>query len=377
METAIRGEDAAVTEPILEAYPVDDVSARRGESPVTPVSAPGGDPRALAEVEKLLEKEPTSFGFFQAVRLLQQLRPNRKPVGHFVDPAQEVVRFRVQPAIHFPPSEIHELDLPETGSAKMSVNFMGLTGPQGLLPHHYSLLISERRRVRDHAIGDFFDLFHHRILSLFYRAWEKFRFSVGYERGGDDGLSVHLRDFVGLGVAGSQPNLPFPQDALLYYTGLFALQPRGAEALQQILFDVLDVPTEVEQFVGHWYPLAKVDQCAVGGDEGVSNQLGIGAVAGDEIWDAQTCVRIKLGPLTRAEYDALLPGGKAHENLRALARFFCHDQFELELQLILARDEVPGFVLGSEEGPQQPLGWCTWVNTRQFTRDADETILSL
>jgi type VI secretion system protein ImpH len=341
-----------------------------------PAAHPGGG-EALALVERLLREEPTSFGFFQAVRLLQRLRSDRKSVGHFVDPAQEVVQLRANSAISFPTAEIAELELADGERARMTVNFMGLTGPQGLLPHHYSILIGDRNRARDLALGDFFDLFHHRMLSLFYRAWEKFQFLAAYERGVDDALTVHLRDFIGIGLESSRPELPFPADALLYHTGLLALQPRGAQALQQILADMLGLPTEITQFVGRWHPLPASDLCAVGEEEDVSNQLGVGTVVGDEIWDAQSGVRISLGPLSRAQYDALLPGGAAHATVRTLVRFFCHDQFDLELQLILARDQVPGFVLGAEAGPPQPLGWCTWISTRGFTRDADETTLEL
>jgi len=341
---------------------------------VAPADSDNLDP--LARLEALLRDEPTSFGFFQAVRLLRQLRPDRAPIGRFVDPSDEVVRFSVPGSIGFPPSEVHSLDLPDEGSARMSVNFLGLTGPQGFLPLQYTLLIGDRKRARDGAIGDFFDLFHHRLISLFYRAWEKSRFSVVYERGEEDALTVHLRDLTGVGLDDARRHLPVPEDALLFYAGLLGPQPRGAQALKQILGDYFGLPVEIEQFVGRWYPLPKSDQCALGEEEGASNQLGLGAVAGDEIWDAQTCVRIRVGPLTRPQYDSLLPGGAGHRSLRALTRFFSHDQFDFELQLVLARDEVPGFVLG-DPAVSQPLGYSTWLRTREFSRDADDTVLTL
>jgi type VI secretion system protein ImpH len=337
----------------------------------------GGDEALdpLIRIEELLRDEPTSFSFFQAVRLLRQLRPERAAVGRFVDPADEIVRFSVPSSISFPPSEIGSLELPEDGPARMSVNFMGLTGPQGLLPYHYTLLIAERRRVRDAAIGDFFDLFHHRLLSLFYRAWEKYRFSVSYELLEDDALTVHLRDLIGIGLEPAQEKLPLPDDGLLYYAGLLGPQPRGARALEQLLADHFDVPVAVEQFVGRWYPLPRHDQCELGDDDSLSNQLGLGAVAGDEIWDSQTCVRLRVGPLPRHRYDSFLPGGRDNDRLRSLTRFFSHDQFDFELQLVLAREDVPGLVLG--DPISQPLGWSTWIRTREFARDADETTLTL
>jgi type VI secretion system protein ImpH len=324
-------------------------------------------------LERILRQEPSSFGFFQAVRLLERLRRDRAPVGRYADPADEVVRFSVNPAISFPPSEIHALELPTEGPARMSVNFFGLTGAQSVLPYHYSLLVSERLRARDGAMAGFLDLFHHRLLSLFYRAWERHQVTVAYEKG-EDSLRAHLLDLVGMGLESQQARLDVPDDVLAYYTGLLGPEPRSALALEQLVADFFRVPVEVEQFVGGWYPLEKGDQCSVGEELGASTQLGLGAVVGDEVWDHQMRVRIRIGPLARTQFDTFLPGGSAHEPLRALVRFFSHDQFDFEIQLVLARDEVPGCVLGVGE---QPLGLSTWIRTTALARDADETILSL
>src|SRR5690606_8343348 len=119
---------------------------------------------------------PNSFSFFQAVRILQAARPDREGVGRFVDPSREVVRFGAHRGIGFPASEIQTLEADGDRPLRMRVNFMGLIGPMGVLPHHYTLLASERSRTKDSAYGEFLDLFHHRLISLFYRAWEKSRF---------------------------------------------------------------------------------------------------------------------------------------------------------------------------------------------------------
>ncbi len=99
-------------------------------------------------------------------------------------------------------------------------------------------------------------------------------------------------------------------------------------------------------------------------------------MVGDEVWDQQARVRVRIGPVTREQYERFLPTGSAYESLRSVARFFTHDQFDFDIQLVPARDEVPGCVLGSDEQPP-PLGWGTWLRTRPFARDADETILTL
>lgn len=331
-----------------------------------------GQPELKAQVQE----NPTSFEFFQAVRVLERLYPGRGPVGTFLHPSEEVARFTVNPDTAFPASEIQTLDLDDGKQARMSVNFMGLTGPEGVLPYCYSLLVSERIRERDTAPRDFLDLFHHRIISLFYRAWEKYRFAVSYERDQQDRLTQHLKDLAGLGEPGLQNRLGIRDDAVVFYTGLFGPQQRSAAALQQLLGDYFGVPAEVEQFVGGWYRLSSSTECTLGDEGDPSEQLGWGAVAGEEVWDPQARVRLRLGPLTRSQYDDFLPFGNAYGPLRTLTRFFCGDQFDFEVQLVLARDEVPPSILGGED-PGSPLGWCTWMRSRPFTRDADDTILTL
>jgi type VI secretion system protein ImpH len=333
-------------------------------------------PVATAELEEQLKKSPTAFEFFQAVRLLERLRPGRQPVGFFVDPADEVVHFVTNPDTAFPASEIQSLDLDGSGPARLAVNFMGLTGPEGVLPYAYSLLMTERLRARDATLRDFFDLFHHRIISLFYRAWEKYRFAVAHERNQRDIVTQHLKDLVGLGDRHLQDRLAIRDDVLLFYAGLLAPQQRSAAALQQLVQDYFAVPVEVKQFVGGWYPLSASTQCAVGEDEDASEQLGWGAVAGDEVWDPQARVRLRLGPLTRRQYDQFLPNGSAFEPLQTLTRFFSGDQLDFEVQLQLARDEVPACTLDPDAGAS-PLGWCTWMRSQPFAHDPDDTILTL
>jgi type VI secretion system protein ImpH len=322
-----------------------------------------------------LSDEATSFGFFQAVRLLERLFPERRPVGGFGDPADEAVRFVVTPSIAFPPSEIRHVEL-HTEPPEMSVNFLGLVGPQGVLPYHYSLLVADRLRAGDRAPKAFLDLFHHRLVSLFYCAWLKHRFVVGYERDQRDPVTEHLLDVVGVGLEGFRGRLPVSDQVLAFYAGPLAAQQRSAAALEGILADYFDLPVTVEQFVGGWYPLATDTQCALGDERDESSQLGLGAVVGDEVWDQQARVRIRIGPLSRARYGEFLPGGAAHRTLQALTAFFSDDRFDFEVQLVLARAEVPPCVLDDDAGAGLPLGWSTWVSTQPFARDADETILT-
>jgi type VI secretion system protein ImpH len=330
-------------------------------------------------VEKLLRSDPWSFSFFQAVRLMQRMYTGRAPVGRFMHPAKEVVRFGAHAATAFPASQIQDIRWDTGGAPVMVINFMGLTGPSGVLPLYYSELIRERLRQKDSTLIAFLDLFNHRMVSLFYQAWEKYRFTVAYERGERDRLSLHLLDFVGLGTPGLQSRQAVADDSLLFYSGLLALRSRSALSLRSILEDYFDVPVEIEQFVGAWYPLAVQDQCCFDKGQSFSEQLGVGAVVGDEIWDQQSGLRIRLGPLTLKQYVDFLPHGAAWEPLRAITRFFSGNESEFEVQLVLRSDEVPACELDDQpsSGVLPQLGWLTWAKTEPMRRDAGDTILRL
>jgi type VI secretion system protein ImpH len=146
-------------------------------------------------------------------------------------------------------------------------------------------------------------------------------------------------------------------------------------ALRQLLIDYYNVPIEIEQFVGVWRPVETGSQCSFSDENNYSERLGFGAIVGDEIWDQQSRVRICLGPLTLRQYVDFLPGGEAHRRIRALTGFYAGGEYDMELQLILKREEVPPCELSAGEGPQ--LGWTSWVKNADFRRDPGETILEL
>lgn len=325
-----------------------------------------------------LREHPGRFQFFQAVRLMHRMLPDREAIGRFANPAREAVRFSANNVLAFPPSQIQTLDWCADSPALMKVNFMGLTGPMGVLPLSYTELIRDRNRAKDSTLQDFFDLFNHRMISLFYQAWEKYRFFVAYERTEQDRFSRYIMSFVGLGTPGLEDRQPVDDESFLFYCGLFSLQPRSAAALEQILADYFDVPVEIEQYVGAWQTLDPANQCRMEGGTSYSDQLGMGVVAGDEIWDRQSRARIKLGPLTARQYLSFLPAGDAWEPLRAIANFFTGGEIELELQLVLKRDEVPPCELRVEGEPLPRLGWFSWIKSGPaFARDPGDTVLLL
>jgi type VI secretion system protein ImpH len=163
----------------------------------------------------------------------------------------------------------------------------------------------------------------------------------------------------------------------MFYAGLLAQRPRSAQSLRQLLMDYFGVPVAIQEFAGAWSPLSPVDMCHLGESTGISAQLGLGAVVGDEVWYLQSRVRIVLGPLTLKQYLDFLPGGSAHEPLRAVTRLVGEQELDFEVQLILKREETPACILGEEKEGAALLGWLSWAKSAPLNRDPADTILRL
>jgi type VI secretion system protein ImpH len=329
-------------------------------------------PARYAQMEAKLREAPQRFEFFQAVRLIERLLPDRAPVGRFVSPDKEVMRFTTHNAFPFPASQINQI-IWDGEVPVLVVNFMGLTGPMGVLPLYYTELIRDRIRNKDHALERFFDMFNHRMISLFYQAWEKYRFTLAYERGERDKFSHHLMDLIGIGSSKLDNRLKVRDDSLLYYGGLLALRPRSAAALQRIIEDYFEVAVEIEQFTGAWYRLDAKDLCVFDKASTESEQLGGGAIVGDEIWHQQSGVRLHLGPMPLEQYLDFLPAGTAYAPLQSLAKFAGRGELDFEVRLILKQEDVPACELGG--APR--LGWTSWAKTQPMNQPAGDTILTI
>ena len=331
---------------------------------------------AFRNLRKMLDEEPFRVHFFQAVRLLQRMEQDRKPVGYFITPQQEILRFSARTSLAFPPSEIHMLERIENGQMKMTVEFMGMCAAISVMPAPYTQYLIERAWEKDHVMEDFLNIFNHRMISLFYRGWEKYRFYIEYERSSEDRLSARLMDLLGLGTEGLQSRGGIPDAAYLNYVSLLGRHVRSAASLKQILEDYFGVPVHIEQFAGAWRRLKPENQTCFLGLGGASERLGVGVVAGDEVWDHHGRIRILLGPMSFAQYLNFLPGQGAYHELVAWLRFYSNGSYETEVQLVLMREDVPSCELGLQGEKRPQLGLVSWLKTKPLDRDpADATYL--
>jgi len=252
----------------------------------------------------------------------------------------------------------------------MTVAFMGLTGPLGVLPHQYTELLMDRARYHNTAPWSFFDIFNHRLISLFYRVWEKYHFPIAYERTGEDNFTGYLFDLIGMGTNGLRGRFSFDDQALLFYGGLIAQRPHSATAIGAIASDYFGVPASTIQFPGEWLQL---------GDNATSlgtanSQLGITTIAGTRVWSDQSKFRIRIGPMTLKDFLRFVPVGNAYKPLTEIVRLLSGLEVGFDVQSVLKCEEVPFSVLGADENAPR-LGWTSWLKTSEFQSDDDQVIL--
>jgi type VI secretion system protein ImpH len=329
-------------------------------------------------LNQILADEPYRFEFFQAVRLLEKIYPERKAVGGEALPHEEIVRFRSRMGLDFPASQVHELkesfdESTEREKLEMFINFMGMVGVSGVMPVHYTELIMERVRYRDTAMWLFLDIFTHRTVSMFFRAWEKYRFPVSYERGQDD-FTAYLFDFAGLGTRGLRGQMYLDDESLLPYSGLIAQKPHSATALGNILGDYFRVKAKIIQFFGQWLDLDSASITKLGQ---ANSGLGTTAIIGSRVWEQQSKFRIVFGALTFNEFQNFLPSGTAHNPMKSIVRFMNGMEFDFDVQLILQAKQVPGTILTTRAKRRPMLGWTSFLKTKPFKADDDQVVLKI
>lgn len=323
-------------------------------------------------IEHLFEEAPR-YNFFSAVHLLEALSSNKKQLGTTLEPGQETVRFSVQPGFSFPASDISDLrpgneDDPTT----MEVAFLGLIGPSGILPHWYNDLALDRQRGKDTTLTAFLDLFHHRLISLFYLAWKKHQFPVNFQPRARDRLSGYLLSLCGLGTQGLSGRIGFAEESLNFYSGLLSRTVPSASAISDTVAHFTDAEARVEQFLERLIPLDPSDLSPLGRGNAV---LGGDSILGTHVWECETTFRVVVGPLSFGQFQRLIPSGDLQQSTFALIRTMVGIEYEFALRLMLRREEVPGCRLGrAPNKPETRLGWSTWLKGEQFLHDTDMAV---
>jgi type VI secretion system protein ImpH len=311
-----------------------------------------------AELDATLLKSANAFDFFQALRRIEAAFPEKPRLGESGRPADEPVRLGQEPTLAFAPTAIAGY-LPgrEGGPRRLMVRFLGLLGPNGPLPLHLTEYVRERTRHSnpDPTMARFLDVFHHRMLSLFYRAWANSQPTVQRDRPQSDRFTTYVGALIGMAMPGLQKRDRFPDVAKLFYAGRLAAQTRNAEGLQAMVGDFFKMPAAVEEFIGTWVDLPGSERWSLNGGPG-GIPLGLSTNLGARVWQRQTKFRVTLGPLQRKQFQSMLPEGEQLGVLTALVKNYVGEQLDWDLRLILDEKTDQPFKLGAAR-----MGWDAWL----------------
>ncbi|MET0383640.1 MAG: type VI secretion system baseplate subunit TssG [Burkholderiaceae bacterium] len=327
------------------------------------------------ELLRALAEQPWRFGFFQAVRLLENAHPGLPRIGTSLRLRDDPIRFAQSPSLAFPPATLSAFSPGEgTASPTLTVRFFGLFGANGPLPLHLTEFARERSRrmPADRALVRFLDMFHHRMLSLFYRAWAEARPTVSLDRPDNDPFSRWVGSVAGFGQATLRGRDSIPDSARLAASGVLGRAVHNAEGLESILVDFFRVRMVVHQWQPHWMRLPEESRSRIG-RRSAPVRLGESAVVGARVWDCQTRFRVEVGPLTLAEYERFLPGGQSMRRLHDWVLNYIGHELSCEMHLILKKDEVPPVALGNAGA----LGWTSWLGRRRESSDAGDLVLAV
>ncbi|MES3022235.1 MAG: type VI secretion system baseplate subunit TssG [Pseudomonadota bacterium] len=329
---------------------------------------PGG-----AELLAQIGADPSGYQLFALLRLLECHFPELPLLGQAKRPRDEPVRIGADPSLVFAPSAVTALALGAPGApARLVQRVLGLFGANGPMPTHLSEYAFERaHHAQDQTMVRFADIFHHRMVSLFYRAWAVNQPAVSLDRPGHDRFGAYLGALCGLGMPSLRGRDAVHDFVKLGHAGIFGSQVKNAEGLQTVLENHFGVAVRVAQWQGHWLDIPRSERSRLGARAGFS-VLGQDVVIGERLWDRQSKFRIVLGPLTVDQYQGFLPGARGHARLADLVRLYIGVELAWDLQLRLLREQVPLSWLGNSV----LLGWTSWLGVRLAERDADDLVLA-
>lgn len=320
-----------------------------------------------------LKSNPFRFDFFRALRLLENRHRHFPKIGSTISPEQDPVRFGQNPELSFPTSTLEGMERKSPDRPwRLNVRFFGLFGPNGPLPTHFTEYARDRlRNMRDFTISAFADIFHHRLISFFYRAWAVNQKAVDFDRPEESRYTGYIGSFFGYAEESLRNRDSIGDNAKLYYSGRLSSQTKSADGLEAVLADYFSVPVAIESFVGHQLAMPEAYWCRLGGERD-NALLGVSAVLGSHVWDVQNRFRVRIGPVGFRRFTDFLPAGRSFLRLTEWIAFYTSHQFQWDLNLVLAAGEIPQTGLGGGS----LLGYTTWLKSGPSGADSDDLIIN-
>jgi type VI secretion system protein ImpH len=314
---------------------------------------------ALSFTESV-RQQPYRFHFSDVLRYLEACHPEKPRLGESLRLSDDIVYLRQFASLAFAPCELERFVTGGQNTPYEMVTYSyGLFGPNGPLPVHLTEYSIERRNhFRDTTFSAFADIFHHRLMSLFYRANANADPAVCMDRPQSNAFDQYVGALAGIYL---EPDRYGDSDTYLrlYHAGLFAHARRSGDGLAALVSSAFRIPFEVQQFTAAWLLLRRSDQTALG-VFGQSNQLGVSSVLGQRVYDCQHKFTLFASLTTAASLHKLLPCSDGFGRLKRLVAEYTGPSFAWDLKVSLPGKAVPEWRLGNNQNSL--LGWSLWLN---------------
>jgi len=329
------------------------------------MASKSGQQSSAIDLFEQIKEKPYQYSLFDVLRYVEAVNPDKPRLGESVKVTEDPILIRQQPSMVFAPATISRFIL---GYKKQDQVFnfpYGFFGPNGPLPLH----LTEYAYVRELHAGDdtlsrFADVFHHRLISLLYRAWANTQPTIGLDRPDTNKFDQYVAAIAGTYVdderIGDRSIHP-----KLFRSGLFSQQARSADGLETLLCDHFQIPFHVSQYSGGWLTLGNNDRFRLG-TYGFANILGENSCLGSKVYDCQHKFTVTTGDLTFEQFERLLPSTETYKTLYELITEYIGISFEWDLVLKLKAIETPKWTLGQEGR----LGWTNWLGESEKSQEA-------
>ncbi len=327
----------------------------------------------LDELLREVAKAPYKYDFFGLLRAIECVTPDRIRLGQATRPIDEPIRLGQEASLVFAPATLAYVQDGKGGRPpRLGAYFLGMLGPNGPLPLHLTEYARDRaRNAGDPTMVRFLDIFHHRTMALFYRAWANAQPTVNHDRPKSDRFLAYVGSLFGIGSPALQNRDDFPDHAKRYYSGRLGAQTRNAEGLRAMVCDYFKLPTELEEFVGEWTPLLTEERWHISRGP-FAGALGVSTILGARAWQRQTKFRLVFGPLKQDQFQSLLPGSHRLERLISLVRSYVGDSLNWDVRLFLDKRVSQPLRL---DGVTR-LGWTSWLGHCPEGEGRDDLIFS-
>jgi type VI secretion system protein ImpH len=300
----------------------------------------------VAELLAALQGRVGEASVYRFCQLLEQASPQSPALGSTEHPADDPVRFRPDPGMGFPASELKAIEtagVQASGFPTVRTRLLGLYGVDSPLPTSYLDDITRRREGHE-ALEAFLDIFNHRIFTQFYRIWRKHSYPATFEAGGTDATSQCLLGLVGLGIPGTESRIATPMSRFLALLGVMRLPTRNAEGITALVH-LLAPNTQVSITAHCPRKIPLPTPASLSASPSVS--LSQGTPLGRNGFDVNSEVSLTLLTEDTDEARHWFPGALLHSDLLVLLRVYLGWRCNARLRLSLPIASLPLTELGN------------------------------